>query len=1359
MSRSEASHPGMYIREKVLPAGLTVSAAAKQLGVGRPALSNLLNGKAALSSDMAVRLQKTFGCDSEDLLRRQAGYNRAQAQAREPEISVRAYTPSILAIKAMQIEAWADRIDARHELAALLRRLVYSTGEGLTQLDFPAFENAQRHGWDGFVQADAATPWIPLGEPGWEFGVDQDPVQKAKGDYKARTGKLAAAERVGLTFVFVTPRRWPGKAAWAAGKAADKKWKGVRVYDASDLEQWIETSIPAQAFFAERVPHQDPDLFDLEAAWRRWANAAEPPLSKRLFKSVASTAASRLSGWLRQPPERPFTVVADSAAEGLAALACAFEAGALEDGRARERAVVVKRPAALAKLMAATSDFIAIIDSAAVEAEANDVFRRHHTIVITHRNGVEENAEFAMDLIDDETFRAGLGEMGFGHLDIERLDRESGRSLTVLRRRLARLPALRSPPWAVDADVARRLVPLMLVGAWDSTSAADQAVVEAMAAQPYDAVEATVAEWVGEADSPLWSIGHMRGVVSKTDAFYAVQRHVTAVQLRRFFDIARVVLAEADPALDLPEDQKWAAAIYGKTRRHSPVVRRSLCETLVLLSVHGDNLFRSRLGIDMVGHVNALIRELLTPLDGATWQSHQHDLPRYAEAAPEVFLGLLDDDLRSSAPKIHALLQPTGSGPFSWPGRTGLLWALEALAWNPARLAQVVDLLAKLAEIKISDNWANKPEGSLDSIFRCWMPQTAAPVEVRIAALERLCRRHPAIGWRLCLNQFSGHDTIGHYSSRPQWRSDAAGAGVSASMDEAYRMARRALDIALAWPAHDEHTLGDLVRSLDHIPDDQDAVWSAIRNWLAKGPSDAAKARLREQIRRSTMVRPPKQPREGARPVSVQARKVIELLEPNDLIWRHQWLFAQHWVQESAEELDDGDLDFTQREARIERRRQDALREVWEAQGLDGVRQLCRLGDASAVIGSTLPKVLTPEEIGEVVIELAEGPAEPPIGHCLSGLLWSLASGERARIYDSACAVDAGGNRFSADGVHRLMLRSPFGAETWSRVAALSVEEHARYWADIQPRSLFRDDANEVNQATDELLNAHRPRAAFATVHMAFRALTTDRLVRLLTDVATVNAEPTGHYPLSQHDISEAFDVLSGRSDADQETLARLEFLYIDGLRHTKHGIRNLERQLSESPSLFVQALVMTFRRKDGSEDPPELQAANPEVAQNRAHSAYSLLSQVRRLPGMNDRGELDGRKLREWIVTARALAHDYGRDEIAESQIGQILAHSPVGSDGVWPHEIVRNILEDLGTERLANGMMVGKRNARGAMWRGRGGDQERDIAKNYRDASAAVAIEYPFTARLLNELAQSYDHEAAWHDERALVEKRLHN
>ena len=50
--------------------------------------------------------------------------------------------------------------------------------------------------------------------------------------------------------------------------------------------------------------------------------------------------------------------------------------------------------------------------------------------------------------------------------------------------------------------------------------------------------------------------------------------------------------------------------------------------------------------------------------------------------------------------------------------RTGLLWALEGLAWNPETFPRVVKALGRLAEVKISNNWANKPIGSLGSIFR-----------------------------------------------------------------------------------------------------------------------------------------------------------------------------------------------------------------------------------------------------------------------------------------------------------------------------------------------------------------------------------------------------------------------------------------------------------------------------------------------------------------------------------------------------------------------------------------------------------------------------------------------------------------
>src|SRR4030067_1394911 len=110
MSQEEQNpvHPGRHIKDNVLPPALSVKEAAKLLGVGRPALSNLLNGKAALSPEMALRLEKAFGASQKELLEMQARFDKSQTRAQEQGLAVRAYVPAFLKITAREIEQWAD---------------------------------------------------------------------------------------------------------------------------------------------------------------------------------------------------------------------------------------------------------------------------------------------------------------------------------------------------------------------------------------------------------------------------------------------------------------------------------------------------------------------------------------------------------------------------------------------------------------------------------------------------------------------------------------------------------------------------------------------------------------------------------------------------------------------------------------------------------------------------------------------------------------------------------------------------------------------------------------------------------------------------------------------------------------------------------------------------------------------------------------------------------------------------------------------------------------------------------------------------------------------------------------------------
>jgi antitoxin HigA-1 len=90
MPMKNPPHPGDFIRTEIIePAGLTVTAAAVAFHVSRPALSSLLNGKASLSGDMALRVEKAFGVKMDTLMRMQASYDIAQTRKRENKIHVR----------------------------------------------------------------------------------------------------------------------------------------------------------------------------------------------------------------------------------------------------------------------------------------------------------------------------------------------------------------------------------------------------------------------------------------------------------------------------------------------------------------------------------------------------------------------------------------------------------------------------------------------------------------------------------------------------------------------------------------------------------------------------------------------------------------------------------------------------------------------------------------------------------------------------------------------------------------------------------------------------------------------------------------------------------------------------------------------------------------------------------------------------------------------------------------------------------------------------------------------------------------------------------------------------------------------
>ncbi len=244
---------------------------------------------------------------------------------------------------------------------------------------------------------------------------------------------------------------------------------------------------------------------------------------------------------------------------------------------------------------------------------------------------------------------------------------------------------------------------------------------------------------------------------------------------------------------------------------------------------------------------------------------------------------------------------------------------------------------------------------------------------------------------------------------------------------------------------------------------------------------------------------------------------------------------------------------------------------------------------------------------------------------------------------------------------------------------------------------------------------------------------------------------------MEAHYLSEALTFLQKRAGVSEEEMARLEFLFVTVLEHTSHRIPNLEKQVGKSPALFVQALALIYRRNDGGEDPPEFRAKDGEHSSAVGTAAYRLLVNIKRIPGTDDAGKIDEEALRAWVKEAQCLCVKYGRADIGDEKIGQLLSAPVVGADGIWPCEQVRNVLEECGTSNIATGVQIGVYNSRGVHARGEGGGQERALAEKYRSWSRKLAFEYPYVANLVEGIAERYDRQAEMQDSESAVRRRL--
>ncbi len=1262
-------------------------------------------------------------------------------------------------ITATRIAQWARTKKAQVSLPRLIRRLVHTAGTP-AQADFRAGDSTALPGWDGELLSEHGSAWIPKGKSFWEFSCEAEVTKKANKEYNKRTKKTPRKLRSKATLIVVSTRRWSQKRRWLKAKQKAKQWADVRAYDADDLEQWLEQSPPVALEFGEELGLIGQGVESVVKRWDDWSQQSNPPISAGALFIDRQNARERFAGELRRrfqtgQPEL-YAVRADSVDEA-AAFVCA---SVIADPDLVAHSVVVT--SADGWRFVETNPSIRIAIAARPEI-AEDPTRRNGLVVVIpyaagdmaghFRGAAARDQDITIERPRIHEFETALVSLGLDEADAKRLAGTTGRSWSVFRRRHAVNPAIRKPTW-LDTTQARALSTLCLLGAWSSDKAGDRDVVSRLSGRPYEEIERDLRNLSQLDDTPVLLIGIVWKAKSPLELLYLFGDRITSDELNRFFEIARQVFLVPDPVLELPEKDRFAAQVYGKVRPQSGLLIEALCDTLIKLAVRAPQV-PALSPANIQGRITALVHELLDDSDETRWLSLSSLLPSLAEAAPDAFLKAIELSLaKPDSPITRLITETTGSGLMGRCWHAGLLWALETLAWAPERLARVALILARLAVVEIKGNWGNTPNASLLNIFRSWLPQTAADLDQRIAVLDTLITKEPNVAFDLLDHLVHVGSDHAIPSARPKWRDDDAGAGRGVKPDDRHGMLVAAADRLIAYSKGNPQRIARLIEKIRIFDATRVQATLALADEFAQSSAtDEDREVIRTALRKKVHWHRNYADRRG----EVLQYKLHDLeslyhkLSPKDLVIRHRWLFADDWP-----ELPTGrEKDHNKRRALIETLRVDALREVHTGCGMEGVEQVAAACLNRPFVGITLPKLeLGTPDLAELILEKGDDfTTDRPLMMTIRGLL--RASETQCSVELINAVLEAGNKKgWDSGQTARFLALAPEQRATWDIVASCGPEVENAYWSITSPGFWLRADEADFEFALRRLVEAGRPRTALQMCHLDMERVDARLLAEMLERMVG-GEEPNGRL-LDPWYIGEALKCLEGSGAIEKGRLVRLEFGLIPALGYEgEQRAESLYEAIMSDPKLFCELLCILYKPAHGEqgEVPSEAMKATAEIA-------WRVLHHCRRQPGTQADGTIDHDAFVRFIDDARELCQEVDRLEVCDSTLGQILAHAPADSSGVWPFEPARDVLDRPELQDMRHGFQIGARNKRGTTWHAHdeGGGQERKLADAYRNHAHAVQNSHMNLSVALEELARSYENDSLHEDLRAKLRRECY-
>ncbi len=871
-----------------------------------------------------------------------------------------------------------------------------------------------------------------------------------------------------------------------------------------------------------------------------------------------------------------------------------------------------------------------------------------------------------------------------------------------------------------------------LLGTWNEKSEADIAIIQRFNVGNYDAWIGRLREILQLPDSPLALKNNKWSVKDRKALWESLGTRLFDSSLDIFRQCVITVLTERDPQFDLPSDNRFAANIHGKVLSHSLELRKGMAETLALLGNRPKPLSNCSQNKADTTAILA-VREILDKAGWVLWGSLNHLLPTLAEAAPDEFLKAVEVALHQQPCPFEELFGQEGDGISGGNYLTGLLWALESLAWDQTFLVQACVILANLAAHDPGGSWSNRPANSLAHILLPWLPQTTASIEKRMVALVTIEKEVPSVAWKLVLSLLPNQLQSSSGTHKPTWRGtipDDWEKGVSHK--EYWEQVSSYAELAVSMARDDFEKLNELVNHLGNLPRPSfDEILALLSSEAITSKPEEERLTLWTRLADFAL----KHRRFSDAKWALDADTVSKIesiaakLAPNNPLNLHRRLFSGNDF-----DLYEENGNWKEQREKLEQRRREAIQKILDYSGIDAVIQCAKSVESPSQVGRSLGSIA--DAMSDAIILPAFLVTEDKrLDQFVSGYVWSRHSKLGWSWVDEPDRSD-----WSKSQVATFLSYLPFTSEAWTRATVWLGHSEREYWSRTSANPY--QTPGDLGPAVDKLIEFGRPRAALNCLDLMRQEehpLDKVQIVKAL--MAAVSSEESSH-AMDTYRIAEFIKTLQDDPSTNPDDLFRVEWAYLPLLnRYEDASPKLLERKLASDPKFFCEVIRLVYRSKKEE----AAITVHSEHDKAFATNAWRLLHKWQTPPGAQPDGSFSQEQFRQWLHRTKKICVETGHLEVALIHVGQVLFYCPPDPQGLWIDKAAADALNNTDAEEMRSGFRTEIYNSRGFHRVDPTGKPERELAKEYRQKADQVEnASYQRLAATLRKLAESYERDA---------------